>query len=81
MGYPPIMDKLKALAFERGLWNLFLPHLNPANPGYPMSNLDYAPISETLGDVCSLPPRRSTAPRPTRATWRILILRLGHRQA
>ena len=50
-GYPPIMDKLKALAFDRGLWNLFLPHLNPANPGTPLSNLDYAPISETLGRV------------------------------
>jgi acyl-CoA dehydrogenase len=50
-GYPPIMDKLKATARERGLWNLFLPHLAPDAPGTKMSNLDYAPISEQLGKV------------------------------
>jgi acyl-CoA dehydrogenase len=48
-GYPPIMDKLKAAAKERGLWNLFLPHLSPDAPGTKLSNLDYAPISEELG--------------------------------
>jgi len=50
-GYPPVLDKLKAAAQERGLWNLFLPHLRPDNPGTPLSNLDYAPISEMLGRV------------------------------
>jgi acyl-CoA dehydrogenase len=50
-GYPPIMDKLKAAARERGLWNLFLPHLQPDHPGTKLSNLDYAPISEQLGKV------------------------------
>ena len=49
-GYPPVLDKLKAAAQERGLWNL-LPHLRPGNPGTPLSNLDYAPISEMLGKV------------------------------
>ncbi len=48
-GYPPILDRLKAQALERGLWNLFLPHLNAESPGTPLSNLDYAPISEELG--------------------------------
>ncbi len=48
-GYPPILDRLKAQALERGLWNLFLPHLNADSPGTPLSNLDYAPISEQLG--------------------------------
>jgi acyl-CoA dehydrogenase len=48
-GYAPIMDKLKAAARERGLWNLFLPHLAPDAPGTKLSNLDYAPISEELG--------------------------------
>jgi acyl-CoA dehydrogenase len=47
--YPPIMDKLKAAARERGLWNLFLPHLAADAPGTKLSNLDYAPISEQLG--------------------------------
>ena len=32
-GYPPILDKLKAAARERNLWNLFLPHLAPGAPG------------------------------------------------
>ncbi len=50
-GYPPIMDKLKAAAKERGLWNLFLPHLAPDAPGTKLSNLDYSPISEELGKV------------------------------
>ena len=48
-GYPPILDRLKSQALERGLWNLFLPHLNAESPGTPLSNLDYAPISEQLG--------------------------------
>ena len=48
-GYPPILYRLKAQALERGLWNLFLPHLNADSPGTPLSNLDYAPISEQLG--------------------------------
>jgi acyl-CoA dehydrogenase len=42
----PNMDKLKAAACERGLWNLFLPHLQPDAQGTKLSNLDYAPISE-----------------------------------
>jgi acyl-CoA dehydrogenase len=50
-GYPPVMDKLKAAALERGLWNLFLPHLKADDPGTPLSNLDYAPVSELLGRV------------------------------
>ncbi len=50
-GYPPVLDKLKAAALGRGLWNLFLPHLQPGNPGRPLSNLDYAPVSELLGQV------------------------------
>ncbi len=50
-GYPPVLDKLKAAALERGLWNLFLPHLKSESPGKPLSNLDYAPVSEALGRV------------------------------
>jgi len=54
-GYPPLMDKLKAAARERGLWNLFLPHLAPDHPGTKLSNLDYSPISEQLGKVTFAP--------------------------
>ncbi|MFT7599683.1 MAG: acyl-CoA dehydrogenase [Acidimicrobiales bacterium] len=48
---PPMMDKLKAAARERGMWNLFIPHLDRAAPGTKLSNLDYSPISEELGKV------------------------------
>jgi len=50
-GYPPLMDDLKAAAMNAGLWNLFLPHLRADSPGTPLSNLDYAPVSEELGKV------------------------------
>ncbi|HZU73215.1 MAG TPA: acyl-CoA dehydrogenase family protein [Acidimicrobiales bacterium] len=49
--YPPVMEKLKAAALERGLWNLFLPDLTEDHPGTRLSNLDYAPVSEILGRV------------------------------
>ena len=48
-GYPPVMDKLKAAAMERGLWNLFLPDLAETHLGTRLSNVDYAPVSEMLG--------------------------------
>src|SRR5262245_25397743 len=48
---PPMLEKLKAAARERGLWNVFLPHLAPDSPGTKLSNLDYAPVSEQLGKV------------------------------
>jgi acyl-CoA dehydrogenase len=49
--YPPVLDTMKAAARDRGLWNLFLPHLKPGEPGTKLSNVDYAPISEQLGKV------------------------------
>ena len=43
---PGSMGKLRELARERGLWNLFLPH--PAfGPG--LTNLQYAPLAEISG--------------------------------
>ncbi|MGI9133219.1 MAG: acyl-CoA dehydrogenase family protein, partial [Rhodoferax sp.] len=46
---PPFLEDLKALAREEGLWNLFLPALEPAQPGTGLSNLDYAPLAELMG--------------------------------
>ena len=47
--HPPVMERLKAQARERGLWNLFLPpaHGDADNPG--LTNLEYAPLAEILG--------------------------------
>jgi acyl-CoA dehydrogenase len=47
--HPPVMEELKARARDLGLWNLFLPyeHTELAAPG--LSNLEYAPLAETMG--------------------------------
>jgi acyl-CoA dehydrogenase len=41
--YPPVMERLKAEARSRGLWNLFL----PKHSG--MTNLEYAAVAEITG--------------------------------
>jgi acyl-CoA dehydrogenase len=43
---PRVMEELKTLARERGLWNMFLP--DPEH-GAGLSNADYAPLAEILG--------------------------------
>jgi acyl-CoA dehydrogenase len=50
--YPlDVIEPLKTLAKEAGLWNLFLPGLKEDEPGTRMSNLDYAPMAEIMGRV------------------------------
>ena len=43
---PPIMESLKTLAREEGLWNLFLPE---PEYGRGLSNREYAPLCELMG--------------------------------
>ncbi len=50
-GMPAVLEKLKSIALQRGLWNLFLPGLRPDDPGTRLTNVEYAPISELLGAV------------------------------
>lgn len=45
----PTVTRLKTLAREQGLWNLFLPHSHRAPQG--LSNFDYAPLCEIMGRV------------------------------
>ena len=45
------MEDLKALAKSEGLWNMFLPALRDDEPGTRMSNLEYAPLAEVMGQV------------------------------
>jgi hypothetical protein len=44
-----LIEKLKPLAREAGLWNLFLPRSERAPQG--LSNLEYAPLCEIMGRV------------------------------
>ena len=50
--YPlALLDRLKARAFEEGLWNLCLPDLEANEPGTRLTNLEYAPLAEIMGRV------------------------------
>ena len=49
--HPALMEDLKTLAREEGLWNLFLPGLKSDEPGQVLTNLEYAPLAETMGRV------------------------------
>ena len=48
---PPVVDELKAIAKAEGLWNLFLPGLRPDEPGTRLTNLEYAPLAEIMGQI------------------------------
>ena len=44
-----LIEELKIVAREAGLWNMFLPHAYKGQGG--ISNLDYAPLCEMMGRV------------------------------
>lgn len=52
-GHPAFIEDLKAHARKLGLWNLFLPSLQPDEPGTRLSNLEYAPLAEIMGRLPS----------------------------
>jgi acyl-CoA dehydrogenase len=50
--YPlSFMAHLKDLARAEGLWNLFLPSLKADEPGTRLTNLEYAPLAEIMGQL------------------------------
>jgi acyl-CoA dehydrogenase len=50
--YPTeVIEPLKELAKEAGLWNLFLPGLREDEPGTRLSNMEYAPLAEIMGRI------------------------------
>ena len=48
---PPVLEELKPLAHSEGLWNMFLPGLRPDEPGTRLTNLEYAPLAEIMGQL------------------------------
>ena len=62
----PVVEELKPIAREAGLWNLFVPE---DGYGAGLSNEEYAHLCEIWG-VADGRRKCSTAPRRTQATWR-----------
>ncbi|CAM3129126.1 acyl-CoA dehydrogenase family protein [Mycobacterium colombiense] len=65
---PPIVEKLKALAKERGLWNLFLPAVSG------LSNLEYAPLAELTGWSLDIAPEATNCAAPDTGNMETLHL-------
>jgi acyl-CoA dehydrogenase len=55
---PPVVEELKVLAKERGLWNLFL----PAASG--LANVEYAPLAELTGWSINIAPEALNCSAP-----------------
>lgn len=51
---PPLMEELKAKAKAEGLWNLFLP-VSYGKYSAGLTNLEYAPLAEIMGQVMWAP--------------------------
>jgi len=65
---PPIIEELKGLARERGLWNLFLPSVSG------LSNADYAPLAELTGWSMEIAPEATNCAAPDTGNMETLHL-------
>jgi acyl-CoA dehydrogenase len=65
---PPIIEELKTLARERGLWNLFLPSVSG------LTNADYAPLAELTGWSMELAPEATNCAAPDTGNMETLHL-------
>jgi len=65
---PPVVEELKKLAKDRGLWNLFL----PSESG--MTNLEYAPLAELTGWSMELAPEATNYAAPDTGNMETLHL-------
>ncbi|BDX29569.1 acyl-CoA dehydrogenase [Mycobacterium antarcticum] len=65
---PPVVEELKKLARDRGLWNLFL----PAESG--LSNLEYSPLAELSGWSMELAPEALNCAAPDTGNMETLHL-------
>jgi acyl-CoA dehydrogenase len=65
---PPVVEELKVLAKDRGLWNLFLPAVSG------LSNLEYAPLAELTGWSMELAPEATNCAAPDTGNMETLHL-------
>ncbi|MCW2588629.1 MAG: acyl-CoA dehydrogenase [Mycobacterium sp.] len=65
---PPVVEELKKLAKDRGLWNLFL----PSESG--LTNLEYAPLAELTGWSMELAPEATNCAAPDTGNMETLHL-------
>jgi acyl-CoA dehydrogenase len=65
---PPVVEELKSLAKDRGLWNLFL----PADSG--LTNLEYAPLAELTGWSLEIAPEVTNCAAPDTGNMETLHL-------
>ena len=65
---PPVVERLKLEARERGLWNLFLPDVGG------LTNLDYAPLAELTGWSPELAPEAMNCAAPDTGNMEVLHL-------
>jgi acyl-CoA dehydrogenase len=65
---PPVIEELKNLARERGLWNLFLPAVSG------LTNLEYAPLAELSGWSMELAPEALNCAAPDTGNMETLHL-------
>jgi acyl-CoA dehydrogenase len=65
---PPVIEELKGLAKERGLWNLFLPAVSG------LSNLEYAPLAELTGWSLEIAPEVTNCAAPDTGNMETLHL-------
>lgn len=67
---PPLMEDLKQEARGRGLWNLFL----PGEHGAGLTNLQYAPLAETMGRSPRLAPTATNCAAPDTGNMEVLSM-------
>jgi acyl-CoA dehydrogenase len=65
---PPVVERLKTLAKEKGLWNLFLPGVSG------LTNLDYAPLAELTGWSMHIAPEALNCSAPDSGNMETLHL-------
>ena len=63
---PPVVDKLKIEARERGLWNLFLPDISG------LTNVEYAQVAEITGRSIHMAPEAINCAAPDTGNMEVL---------